>query len=519
MADRPLVESELGSFEGFWANDQKTVRAFKRIPYAEPPVGPLRFRPPVPKAPINVPLQARNEGSPCWQSQGNDAFVWALGTFPRSEDCLYLNIWTPASADRENLKPVMVWFHGGAHTRSWAHHPLFDGTSFAEQEVILVSVNYRLGPWGFLALPMLSEESEQGASGNYGLLDKIEALRWVQRSIAAFGGDADNVTIFGQSAGSQSVCALMASPLTDGLFHKAIGQSASCLNGFEVDPQGYETGSALLSELGNPSDVAALREVPNQTLLDAALKSNWGARSRITIDGWVLPDTPLVLFQEQARVSIPLLVGSLANEGHLLIPLTVETDQPRFRQFLARTFSRDPTAIEEIEIAYQAEIAEGYGKARHAIETDLFMALGMRHWAALNARSGAPSYVYFMSHVPPACQIYRPDSPELFLEDGARSAGAYHSGDLAFVFNTLNRAGCGWSEEDRALAIKIHQYWANFAKTGRPSREGIDDWPAWSDTGELMIFDVPTKLARDVRHQKLLSLARGLGLDQSIIDR
>jgi para-nitrobenzyl esterase len=518
MSDKPFVESQSGLFEGLWASDQKSVRVFKGIPYAEPPIGDLRFRPPVPKAPIKTRFLAQNDASPCWQSQGNDVFVWSLGSFPRSEDCLHLNIWAPTSAGPENPMPVMVWFHGGAHNRSWAHHPLFDGTSFAEQEVILVSVNYRLGPWGFLALPMLSEESEQGASGNYGLLDKIEALRWVQRSIAAFGGDVHNVTIFGQSAGSQSTCALMASPLADGLFHKAIGQSASCLDQFDVDPQGFETGSALLSELGNPKDVTALREVSNQALLDAATKSRWGARSRITVDGWVLPDAPLRRFQNQENNSVPLMVGSLANEGHLLIPLITETDAPGFRQFLARRFGRDPSAIAEIEAAYHSEIKEGYASARHAIETDLFMALSMRHWAALNAQSGAPSYVYFMSHVPPACQIYRPDAPELILDDGPRSAGAYHSGDLAFVFNTMDRTGCGWSDDDRALATKMQQCWTTFAKTGNPGQEGMQDWPAWSDTREVMVFDVPTKLSKDVRHQKLLSLARGLGLDPALIN-
>ncbi len=187
--------------------------------------------------------QATAPGPACWQIMDTEQFVWSRGHFERSEDCLYLNIWT--SSEQQN-KPVMVWFHGGSHTSGMGHDTIFDGTNLARQDVVLVSVNYRLGPFGFLAHPALAEESSHNSAGNYGLLDKLAALNWVRDNIAQFGGNPDNVTIFGQSAGSQSVCALMASPLSRGLFHKAIGQSASCTQPIaDKDAAGLERGDTL----------------------------------------------------------------------------------------------------------------------------------------------------------------------------------------------------------------------------------------------------------------------------------
>ena len=196
---------------------------FRGIPFAKPPVGDLRWRPPAPLSSWTGTRSAETFADACYQAFSEDAFVWSRGEFERSEDCLYLNVWAPAE-QTESL-PVMVWFHGGAHTGGFAHVPLFDGTELARKGVLVVTVNYRLGPWGFLAHPALRAESEHDSSGNYGLLDKLASLRWVQNNIEAFGGDRSNVTIFGQSAGSMSVCALMASPLSNGLFHKAIGQA------------------------------------------------------------------------------------------------------------------------------------------------------------------------------------------------------------------------------------------------------------------------------------------------------
>ncbi len=509
----PQASTSVGTYEGLWADDAQSIQVFKGIAYAAPPVGPLRFRPPAPALCVGGIIPAQTDPTPCWQGHSEDAFVWSRGAFARSEDCLYLNVWAPKGPQPMSTdRPVMVWFHGGAHTSGWGHHPLFDGSHFANQGVILVTVNYRLGPWGFLALPMLAAESEYDAAGNYGLLDKLAALRWVQNNVAAFGGNPDNVTIFGQSAGAQSICALMASPLAKGLFHKAIGQSASCLQGLETDPRGYETGSKLLAALGGIKDTKALRSVSNEALLAAAETSQWAARSRIRVDGWVLPQAPLTRFLAGHALPVPLMVGSLANEGHQLIPRVAGTDLASFQGFLAATFGRCPEAIPGIEAAYRAEIEVDYATARHEISTELFMAFSMRLWASLNQKQGGSSYVYFMSHVPPACRIYRPEAPELLLANGPRSAGAYHSGDLAYVFNTMDKTGCGWNDADRELARVMNRYWINFARYGQPNDGQQPHWAAWSETQDIMVFEEQPRLASNVRNRKLEALAAGLGL-------
>ncbi len=510
---QPQVRTTSGTYEGLWADDAHSVQVFKGIAYAAPPVGPLRFKPPVPKPSVAGVTLAQTDPTPAWQAHSEDAFVWSRGVFPRTEDCLYLNVWAPKGATAvDGELPVMVWFHGGAHTSGWGHHPLFDGGYFASQGVILVTVNYRLGPWGFLALPMLAAESEHGAAGNYGLLDKLSALQWVQSNIAGFGGNADNVTVFGQSAGAQSICALMSSPLAKGLFHKAIGQSASCLQGFESDPMGYETGVKLLEALGQVRDTKTLRSISNEALLAAAESTQWARRSRISIDGWVLPEPPLARYLKGQAMQVPLMVGSLSNEGHQLLPRVAETDAAAFQNFLARTFARHPAAIPSIQAAYQAEIDVDYATARHEISTDLFMAFGMRLWARLNQKHGGQSFVYFMNHVPPACRIYRPEAPDLSLPNGPRSAGAYHSGDLAYVFNTMDKTGCGWNNEDRKLARIMNRYWVNFAKCGDPNDDEQLHWADWSKAGDIMVFEAQPRLTTDVRNQKLEALAAGLGL-------
>ena len=283
------VSTVHGPISGIRTKSQN-IQSFRGIPYAKPPVGDLRWRPPQKPDNWDKVLPAHEFGTPCWQPHSENAFVWSRGIFERSEDCLYLNIWTDNSTSK--LKPVMVWFHGGGHSSGWGHGEIFDGTQLAEQGVVIVTINYRLGPWGFLAHPELTDESDQNSSGNYGLLDKIASLEWVKENIEQFGGDSNNVTIFGQSAGSMSVCALMASPLARGLFHKAIGQSAACLGPFNSDPDGYERGTDLIKQTG-ARNLEEMRNLSNDEILKAASNSRWNSQSKITVDGWVLDPTPI----------------------------------------------------------------------------------------------------------------------------------------------------------------------------------------------------------------------------------
>lgn len=498
------IETAQGWIAGESAATDPAMRVFKGLAYAQPPLGNLRWKPPQAVEPWTGVRSASKFSLPCWQAHSEDAFVWSRGVFERSEDCLYLNVWSPEVAD--NL-PVMVWFHGGAHTGGWGHNLLFDGTNLASLGVVLVTINYRLGPWGFLAHPLLSEESPFDSSGNYGLLDKIAALKWVQQNIEAFGGDAGNVTVFGQSAGSQSICALMTSPLAEGLFHKVIGQSASCLGSFASDADGFTTGKKLVAALAEDISLEQLRAVPNEQLLEAALTTNWASRSRITIDGWVLPEPPVDSFASGRAARMPLLLGCLANEGHLLFPLNHSLTATQFDSFLNQNFSSAENRHMAIKSAYVEELQQSPGIAQHAIVTDLFMALGMRQWASFNSATGQSSFLYFMDHIPPASRIYLPDSAELELPGGPRSAGAYHSGDLAYVFNNLDKAGADWLPVDHRLAVLMSRYWTNFAKNGDPNSEDLPLWQAYSsEQHTTMLLNASPGSRAGVRQVKLDAL-------------
>ena len=507
------VSTEHGMLEGAWSQADASIGVFRGIPYAQPPVGNLRWRAPQDLAPWTGVRQATTFGAACWQSYSDDAFVWSRGEFPRSEDCLHLNIWQPEKTDA--TAPVMVWFHGGAHTGGFAHVELFDGTELARQGVLVVTVNYRLGPWGFLAHPALAEESEHNSTGNYGLMDKIAALKWVQKNIQGFGGNPDNVTLFGQSAGSSSVCALMASPLASGLFDKAIGQSAACLVKEKRDANGQQRGARLaqlaLGELGaqdSESQVTAkqLRSIDNQSLLSAMENSPWSEGSRIVVDGWVLPEAPVDVFNANQQAKVPLLVGSLANEGHELLPLNNALTESELDQYLNKTFAETAPKLKAL---YAEDLAISPGMALREILTDAFMAMSMRGWAQYNHNADQPTYLYYMDYVPPAYQIYLFDDPNLNLPGGPRSTGAYHSGDLAYVFNNVGKTGDFWLEEDFAMARAMSGYWTNFAKTGNPNGANLPNWARYEPQNHnTQLLSNPIKTIAGAKREKLDLLAQ-----------
>ena len=507
------VSTEHGMMEGAWSQADASIGVFRGIPYAQPPIGDLRWRAPHDLASWTGVRHATKFGAACWQSYSDDAFVWSRGEFPRSEDCLHLNIWQPKKADA--TAPVMVWFHGGAHTGGFAHVELFDGTELARQGVVVVTVNYRLGPWGFLAHPALAEESEHNSTGNYGLMDKIAALKWVQKNIQGFGGNPDNVTLFGQSAGSSSVCALMASPLASGLFDKAIGQSAACLVKEKRDANGQQRGARLaqlaLGELGaqdSESQVTAkqLRSIDNQSLLSAMENSPWSEGSRIVVDGWVLPEAPVDVFNANQQAKVPLLVGSLANEGHELLPLNNALTESELDQYLNKTFAETAPKLKAL---YAEDLAISPGMALREILTDAFMAMSMRGWAQYNHNADQPTYLYYMDYVPPAYQIYLFDDPNLNLPGGPRSTGAYHSGDLAYVFNNVGKTGDFWLEEDFAMARAMSGYWTNFAKTGNPNGTNLPNWARYeTQNHNTQLLSNPIKTIAGAKREKLDLLAQ-----------
>lgn len=499
-----VVPTVYGSVSGL-DTESMNVKAFRGIPYAKPPVGDLRWRPPEPPNSWQRTKLANKFGLPCWQSHSENAFVWSRGIFERSEDCLYLNVWTDSSSS--SPKPVMVWFHGGSHTGGWGHGEVFDGTRLAELGVVIVTINYRLGPWGFLAHPLLAEESDQNSSGNYGLLDKIASLKWVKDNIENFGGDPQNVTIFGQSAGSMSVCTLMASPLSKGLFHKAIGQSAACLNPFDTDAKGFERGIDLIEQT-KANTLKDLRALSNQQLINATTSSSkWRNQSKITIDGWVLPEPPLQTFLNGKQAEVPLLVGSMANEGHLLFPVDENLTDNQLENYLNHEYGKQFSR--EFKHLYKTDLNKSPGLAKREINTDHFMAYSMRLWAQFNYEKRQPTFLYFMQHIPPAFQIYLAEEPDLDLPEGPRSAGAYHSGDLAFVFNNVGKIGLDWQKADYDLASAISRYWTNFAKSGDPNGSQLTNWPTYNTTNHnTLVFDTPIVTVQGVRKEKLDLIAR-----------
>src|SRR5690349_656100 len=308
-----VVQTSNGTIEG--AGPQSSgVRIFKGVPFAQPPVDDLRWREPQPVKNWNGVRQAREFGPRCMQARLFDDMRFRSNGV--SEDCLYLNVWTPAKSNRERL-PVLVYFYGGGFVTGDSSEFRYDGESMATKGIVVVTVNYRLGVFGFMAHPELTKESAHNASGNYGLLDQNAALQWVQRNVANFGGDPKRVTIAGESAGSVSVSAQMISPLSKNLIAGAIGESGAITGTLSAVPRakGEEQGSKFATDLG-AKDIAGLRAIPSQQLLDEASKGGWASIGRfpLTIDGYFLTEQPATIFATGKQARVPLLAGWNSEE-------------------------------------------------------------------------------------------------------------------------------------------------------------------------------------------------------------
>jgi len=477
------VRTTAGLVKGTTAGNGK-IGVYKTIPYAAPPVGELRWQAPRPAAPWQGVRDATEFGPRCLQGQ-----IFADIVFrDLSEDCLTLNVWTPASSAADRL-PVMVWIHGGGFQAGAGAEPRHDGQAFARKGVVLVTINYRLGVFGFLAHPELTRESGRKASGNYGLLDQVAALRWVQENVAAFGGDPGNVTIFGESAGSFAVSALMASPLARGLFHKAIGESGAFFTGgggaLAVRPLAAveEQGVKFAASLGADS-LAALRAKPGDEVLQAALKTQpWFSPH---VDGYFLPEEPLSIFAAGKQAPVPLLAGWNADEIRAGIVLAKQ--KPTAQSFVADTRKRFGDQADAVLQAYPAATDEEALESAAALAGDMFIGYATWKWIEMHRQTAkVPVYRYSFDRKIPV----PPNHTVNGVPATARDVGARHAGEIEYVFGALDLSlpDVPWEPIDRKLSDAMTTYWANFARSGNPNGSGLPTWPRYDEGGRVMHLD------------------------------
>jgi len=451
------VKTDGGTVSGV-AGSSAGVRVYKGIPFAAPPVGDLRWKAPKAAPGWTGVRKADQFGAACMQTPYAENSPYHEAAEPVSEDCLYLNVWTAAKSSKER-RPVMVWIYGGALTRGSGSLPVYDGGNLAQKGVVVVTVNYRLGLFGFFAHPELTKESDRNASGNYGFLDQISGLEWVQKNIANFGGDPKRVTIFGESAGSWSVNVLTASPLAKGLFQRAIGES-----GAEFAPlrtlDEAEQGGVRFAKSAGAESLAALRAKPAAELLKIG-----GAASGPIVDGWFLPKDVRSIYAEGKQNDVALLIGSNADEGTAFVTGNIRADG-----FRAAAKSRLGDQADAYLKIYPADSDDAAKKSSADAMRDQIFGWEMRTWARMQNKTGKSKvYLYYFSKVPPG-------------EFGAK-LGAYHASEIAYVFENLR----GGTPIDKKLSDEMSSYWVNFAAAGDPNGKALPKWPVYLEKTDLAI--------------------------------
>jgi para-nitrobenzyl esterase len=456
------------------------VRVYKGIPYAAPPLGPLRWRPPEPVAPWTGVRPTQDFGAHSVQG-----VVWDdidLGGTATAEDCLYLNVWTPDAPGTSARLPTMVWIHGGGFVVGSGAEPRYDGARLAARGIVVVTVNHRLNALGFLAHPELTAESDHHASGNYGLHDLVAALKWVEDNIAAFGGDPDKVTIAGESAGSQAASALMASPLAKGLFARVIGESGSMFTSPSRAPALLEEAEAagldFMRKVGARS-LAELRAAPADAILAAAP----GLGFRPIIDGWFLPRSPAEIFAAGEQSDVPLMAGWNKDEGFNFTLLQGD-DAKRAYADLARAIFGEWT--EALLQHYPAGSPETDGASARALGGDLVIIHPTWAWIEAQKQSGrAEIFRFRFDRAPLTPQGW-------FGERDSRDAGAFHAGELLYVFDNLHAHPWLIDDADRELAKLASSYWINFVTNGDPNGPDLPHWPSHRSVGApVMALDTP----------------------------
>ena len=464
-----------GVLEGVVSADDQ-VRTFKGIPYAAPPVGSLRWKPPQPVQPWTGVRPAMDFGPRPMQGRiFSDMVFHDNGP---SEDCLYLNLWMPEHHAPGKL-PVMVWIYGGGFAAGATSEARQDGGNLSKKGVIVVSFGYRLGAFGFFALPELTQESEHQASGNYGLLDQVAALQWVKANIAAFGGDPDNVTIFGESAGSFSVSALMASPLSRGLFQRAIGESGAFF-GDTLPARSLAEAEAAGEQFAESSFYAHslkdMRALPAKYLLRAALKHPW-KDFRPDIDGYFLPTNCLAIYAAGQQSHVPLLAGWNRDEDGYRSYFT--NDAPTLKNYVKRARAFFGTNAEPFLTVYPATTDAQVKRAAQDFAGDRFIGYSTWKWLEMQLQTGdSPVYRYKFEQTLPLPAKARPGTEPT----------APHASDIEYVFEMLPSRHLPWRPEDRKVSELMADYWTNFAKTGNPNGPGLPVWPQYSGSDGYQVM-------------------------------
>jgi para-nitrobenzyl esterase len=495
------VRTESGLVEGTTSVDGK-IQIFKGVPFAAPPVGALRWREPQPAAKWKGVKKATEFGARCMQGRIYDDMVFRDAG--PSEDCLYLNVWAPKTKPGEKL-PVMVWIYGGGFQAGATSEPRQDGEHLAHKGVLIVSMNYRLGILGFFSHPELSAESPHHASGNYGLLDQAAALKWVHENIAAFGGDPENVTIFGESAGSSSVSAQMASPLARGFIRAAIGESGAFFGrtpGVRPLAETEQRDAVFAKELGMRS-INQLRAVSGQQILEAVLKGNNTHRFEPNIDGYFMPASVQEIYTKGQQAHVPLLAGWNRDEENY--HGFFGTARPNNENYAAKIRQRFGEAAPDALKLFPGDSDEQVRSSAGFLSSADFIGFGTWKWIEMHRQTGnAAVFRYEFDQAPPGGDGN--DGPAI-------GVFAYHSAEIEFVFGTLDSKKLPWRAEDYKVSEQMGTYWTNFAKTGDPNGAGVPAWPRYEKKdGYQVVHLAANPLATpDTQREQFLFLDKAPG--------
>lgn len=464
------IKTKNGLISGFKSS---TISIFKGIPFAASPVGDLRWKAPQPVANWSgirkcvdfsaSPVQPNPTPFYCWSEE------FIAPPKPLSEDCLYLNVWTGAKSAQEK-RPVFVWIYGGGFSSGSSACPIYDGEELAKKGIVFVSINYRVGAFGFMAHPELSKE-QNNASGNYGLMDQIAALKWVNENITAFGGDPDKVTIAGQSAGSMSVNCLVASPLAKGLFHRAIAQSGGLLsNRISTSLSDAEKMGETFQQKANANSLAELRQKSAEEILKISQAS--GLRMGVTLDGHVLPTDIVQHFKDGKHNDVSLMTGWVTGDAGLIPSQGLSAE--KFRQ---QAIDKYGAKADEYLKIFPANTDDEAKASQSRLSLLSFAALSSHLWAGYNK---SQSYIYQVSHIP----TDKPDFPNY---------GAFHTSEVPYALHTLHLWKRPWQDHDLVVENLMSSYWINFIKIGNPNGKSLPEWKIYHKTdGVILNIDKET---------------------------